>query len=56
MSASRAAKVAAAMRRQHHDGRISAYRCDHCGDWHVGNHLVKDIPRKVANSRKEADQ
>jgi hypothetical protein len=21
--------------------QVSAYRCEHCGHWHVGKHLVK---------------
>ena len=42
LNAQQAREIAARVRTR----PAHAYRCDHCGSWHVGSHLVKNQDRR----------
>lgn len=47
LSAGRARKVAEQMRRRGRAG-VQPYHCVHCGEWHVGNSIIKQAERRRA--------
>ena len=49
-----AAEEAAAHVRRAHGGTATAYRCCHCGQWHVGRRIVPNLSHKSHRKPRRA--